>query len=68
MIKVSVVVPIFNVEEYLERCVKSLLNQTLDDIEFSDKSASKQQIEKFVDENPEAVVALLRNWLNDDWE
>ena len=43
-------------------------NQTLDDIEFSDKSASKQQIEKFVDENPEAVVALLRNWLNDDWE
>jgi len=25
-------------------------------------------IEKFVDENPEAVVALLRNWLNDDWE
>lgn len=40
----------------------------MDDIEFSDKSASKQQIEKFVDENPEAVVALLRNWLNDDWE
>ena len=43
-------------------------NQSLEDIEFSDKSASKQQIEKFVDENPEAVVALLRNWLNDDWE
>jgi len=23
--------------------------------------------EKFVDENPEAVAQLLRNWLNDDW-
>ncbi|MBE5944386.1 MAG: hypothetical protein E7258_05655 [Lachnospiraceae bacterium] len=43
-------------------------NQTLDDIEFSENSASKLMIEKFVDENPEAVAALLRNWLNDDWE
>lgn len=43
-------------------------NQTLDDIEFSDKSATKIHIEKFVDENPEAVASLLRNWLNDDWE
>ena len=61
------------VETEPELSVEALLattkeNQTLDDIEFSDKSASKQQIEKFVDENPEAVVALLRNWLNDDWE
>ena len=58
------------VETEPELSVEALLattkeNQTLDDIEFSDKSASKQQIEKFVDE---AVVALLRNWLNDDWE
>lgn len=43
-------------------------NQTLDDIEFSDKSATRQQIEKFVDDNPEAVAQLLRNWLNDEWE
>lgn len=43
-------------------------NQTLDDIEFSDKSATRQQIEKFVGENPEAVAQLLRNWLNDEWE
>lgn len=61
------------VEVEPELSVEALLattkeNQTLDDIEFSDKSAAKQQIEKFVDENPEAVAALLRNWLNDDWE
>ena len=23
--------------------------------------------EKFVDESPEAVAALLRNWLNEEW-
>ena len=40
----------------------------LDDIEFSDKSETRKMIEKFVDENPEAVAQLLRNWLNDEWE
>ena len=43
-------------------------NQTLEDIEFSDKSATRQQIERFVDENPEEVALLLRNWLNEEWE
>ena len=32
-IKVSVVVPIYNVEEYLEECLISLERQTLKDIE-----------------------------------
>lgn len=31
---VSVIVPVYNVEKYLERCVKSILNQTLTDIEI----------------------------------
>ena len=43
-------------------------NQSLEDIEFSDKSAIRQQIERFVDQNPEEVALLLRNWLNDDWD
>lgn len=43
-------------------------NQTIEDIEFSDKSATRQQIERFVDENPEEVALLLRNWLNDEWD
>ena len=34
MAKVSVVVPIYKVENYLEKCVNSLLNQTLQDIEI----------------------------------
>ena len=32
--KVSIIVPVFNVEKYLERCVKSLLNQTYQNIEI----------------------------------
>lgn len=33
-IKISVIVPVYNVEEYLNKCIDSLLNQTLKDIEF----------------------------------
>ena len=31
---VSVIVPIYNVEQYLDRCMKSLINQTLVNIEI----------------------------------
>ena len=41
--------------------------QTLEDIDLEEKSEVRSLIEKFVDENPEAVANLLRNWLNDDW-
>lgn len=34
MAKVSVIVPVFNTEQYLERCLDSLVNQTLEDIEI----------------------------------
>lgn len=32
--KVSIILPIYNVEKYLDRCMDSLLNQTLKDIEI----------------------------------
>lgn len=32
--KVSIIVPIYNVERYLDRCMHSLLNQTMKDIEI----------------------------------
>lgn len=34
MVKVSVIVPIYNSEKYLKKCIDSLVSQTLDDIEF----------------------------------
>ena len=52
MIKVSVIVPVYNVEEYLERCLKSLVNQTLKDIEIivvndGTKDNSQKIIDKY---------------------
>ena len=34
MVKISIIVPVYNVEKYLEKCISSLLNQTLMDIEI----------------------------------
>lgn len=57
-----------------ELSVETLLEATgeekepLDDIGYSEKSETRILIEKFVDENPDAVALLLRNWLNEDWD
>ena len=32
--KVSIIVPVYNCEKYIERCMDSLINQTLTDIEI----------------------------------
>ena len=34
MAKVSVIVPVYNVEDYLDKCPNTLVNQTLQDIEI----------------------------------
>ena len=34
MIKVSVIVPVYNTSKYLEKCIDSLINQTLKEIEI----------------------------------
>ncbi|WP_297981997.1 glycosyltransferase [uncultured Methanobrevibacter sp.] len=33
-IKISVIIPVFNVEKYLSRCLDSVINQTMEDIEI----------------------------------
>ena len=52
MVKVSVIVPIFNSEEYLDECLKSALNQSLKDIEIicvddGSSDASLQIVRRF---------------------
>jgi len=63
------------VEVEPELSVKSLLETTkeaeaesLENIGFNEKSETRKLIEKFVDEQPEAVASLLRNWLNEEWD
>lgn len=34
MVKVSIIIPVFNVSEYLEECLNSIVNQSLEDIEI----------------------------------
>ena len=33
-IMISVIVPVYNSEQYLETCIRSIINQTLKDIEI----------------------------------
>lgn len=57
MPKVSVIIPVYGVEKYIERCARSLFEQTLNDIEFifiddctPDKSI--EVLEKVLEEYP----------------
>jgi flagellar M-ring protein FliF len=64
-VKVTEMEPELSVEQLLATTKE---NQSIDDIEFNEVSETRKIIEKFVDEKPEAVAQLLRNWLNEDWE
>lgn len=51
MFKVSIIVPVYNTEKYLKKCLDSLVNQTLEDIEIlliNDGSTDNSQ--KIIDE------------------
>lgn len=54
--------------ETLLQTTKENEEENLEDIGFKEKSEARILIEKFVEEKPEAVASLLRNWLNEDWE
>lgn len=64
-VEVTELEPELSVEQLLATTKE---NQSLEDIEFSEQSETRKMIEKFFDENPEAVAQLLRNWLNEEWE
>lgn len=55
MPKVSVIIPVYGVEKYIERCARSLFEQTLDDIEYL-----------FIDDcTPDNSVEILNNVLEE---
>lgn len=43
-----------------------VIDDEVDEIELSEKSEYKKQINKFVDKNPQAAAQLLKNWLNEE--
>ncbi len=51
----------------VETLLQSSPETELEDISIDDESETKKMINKFVEENPEAAAALLRNWLNEEW-
>lgn len=56
MPKISVIVPVYNVEDYIERCLTTLKNQTMKDLEFiivddGSTDGSAKIIKKFVKED-----------------
>lgn len=64
--KTEEISPEISVESLLEST--AVAQEPLEDIGYNEKSDVRLMIEKFVDENPDAVASLLRNWLNEDWE
>lgn len=63
MPKVSVIVPVYNVEKYLKKCLDSLINQTIQDIEIivvndGSKDNSEEIIKEYEKNNPEKIVYL----------
>lgn len=64
-IKVSIIVPIYNVEKYLRKCIDSLVSQTLDEIEIilvNDGSPDNSQtiIDEYVEKYPDKVIGLYK--------
>ncbi len=64
--EVTEVEPELSVEEMLATTGEE--EEQLEEIDLDEKSPSRKQIEHLVDEKPEVMAQLLRNWLNDDWK
>lgn len=66
MVKVSVVIPVYNVEEYLRECLDTIVNQTLKDIEIicvNDGSTDKSLdiLKEYADKDDRMTVLSQEN-------
>ena len=65
MIKVSIIVPVYNVEKYISKCLDSLVNQTLNEIEIivvNDGSLDNSQkiIDDYVKKYPDKIKSYIK--------
>lgn len=63
-IKLSIIVPVYNVYEYIDKCLKSLVNQTLENIEIivvNDGSPDNSQeiIDKYTKQFPNKIKSFI---------
>lgn len=61
IIKISVIIPVYNVEEYIEQCVESVINQTLKEIEIiivndGTQDNSMKRIERFLSDKRIIII------------
>lgn len=66
MVKVSIVIPVYNMEQYLDRCMESVLNQTLSEIEIilvddGSKDASPALCDAYQERDQRVVVLHKEN-------
>lgn len=66
MIKISIIVPVYNVEKYLSRCLDNLINQTLKDIEIicvndGSKDSSAEILETYAQKDKRIVILNQEN-------
>ena len=69
MAKVSVLVPVYNVSAYIERCARSLFEQTFDDIEYifvndATPDDSMERLEAVIRQYPEREVRIVSHERN----
>ena len=65
MKKVSIIVPVYNVEKYLAKCLDSLVNQTLEGVEIivvddGSRDNSKQIIDEFQTKYPDKIKSFVK--------
>ena len=63
--KVSIIIPVYGVEKYVSKCLESLVNQTLNDIEIivvndGTKDNSQKIIDKYVKKYPDKVKSFIK--------
>ena len=67
MIKVSVIVPVYNVEKYLRKCLNSLVNQTLEEIEILViNDGSKDNAQDIIDDFQEKFPLKIRSFVKEN--
>ena len=63
MVNVSIIIPVYNKEKYLRKCINSILNQTYTDVEIiliddGSLDRSKQILSEYKDKFPQKITVL----------